>query len=172
MCREWIQAQIAASDKAQISVLYASAYGNTAAIAQGISRGITKAGLSDFPSSSLLPKASKGLNIIRKTVKELYPPLSVCHCGSHVWNSRNIYGAIRLQSHSEAHLERLWLRMAHMMSFLGCAGVGINTLNLEVMPLDEVSKAVSESAGFVIGSPTLGGHMPTQVSCSSLFALS
>ena len=27
VCREWIQAQIAASDKAQISVLYASAYG-------------------------------------------------------------------------------------------------------------------------------------------------
>lgn len=45
-----------------------------------------------------------------------------------------------------------------------CAGVGINTLNLESMPLDEVSKAISESAGFVIGSPTLGGHMPTQVS--------
>ena len=41
--------------------------------------------------------------------------------------------------------------------------MGINTLNLETMPLDEVSKAVSKSAGFVIGSPTLGGHMPTQV---------
>ena len=38
---------MAASDKAQISVLYASAYGNTAALAQGISRGITKAGTSD-----------------------------------------------------------------------------------------------------------------------------
>lgn len=36
---------MAASDKAQISVLYASAYGNTAALAQGISRGITKAGM-------------------------------------------------------------------------------------------------------------------------------
>ena len=42
--REWIQAQVAASDRAQVSVLYASAYGNTAALAQGISRGITKAG--------------------------------------------------------------------------------------------------------------------------------
>ena len=42
--------------------------------------------------------------------------------------------------------------------------MGINTLNLETMSLDEVSKAVAESAGFVIGSPTLGGHMPTQVS--------
>ena len=46
MCfREWIQAQVAASDRAQVSVLYASAYGNTAALAQGISRGITKAGM-------------------------------------------------------------------------------------------------------------------------------
>ena len=52
-CREWIQAQVAASDKAQISVLYASAYGNTAALAQGISRGITKAGMS--PALPLRP---------------------------------------------------------------------------------------------------------------------
>ncbi len=43
------------------------------------------------------------------------------------------------------------------------AGVGINTLNLETMALDDVSKAITESAGFCIGSPTLGGHMPTQV---------
>ena len=48
------------------------------------------------------------------------------------------------------------------------AGVGINTLNLETMSLDEVSKAIAESAGFVIGSPTLGGHMPTQVICQFL----
>ena len=48
-------------------------------------------------------------------------------------------------------------------SFCEHAGVGINTLNLETTSLDEVSKAVTESAGFVIGSPTLGGHMPTQV---------
>jgi flavorubredoxin len=58
------------------------------------------------------------------------------------------------------------------MSAFTCAGVGINTLNLEVMPLDEVSKAVSESAGFVIGSPTLGGHMPTQVHFSLHLAVS
>ena len=48
------------------------------------------------------------------------------------------------------------------------AGIGINTLNLETMSLEEVSKAVAESAGFVIGSPTLGGHMPTQVTCQCL----
>lgn len=42
-------------------------------------------------------------------------------------------------------------------------GVGVNTLNLEVVSLDEVSRTISKSAGFVIGSPTLGGHMPTQV---------
>ena len=70
MCREWIQAQIAASDKAQISVLYASAYGNTAALAQGISRGITKAGSSKFPlfqTTGLLPKALRGFTIVRNT---------------------------------------------------------------------------------------------------------
>ncbi|CAL8463910.1 g3445 [Coccomyxa elongata] len=83
--RQWTSAQIAAAEQASVAVLYASAYGNTAALAQAISRGITK------------------------------------------------------------------------------AGVGVNTLNLEVVPLDEVSRAISKSGGFVIGSPTLGGHMPTQV---------
>ena len=43
------------------------------------------------------------------------------------------------------------------------AGVGVETLNLEVAALDEVSDTIARSAGFVIGSPTLGGHMPTQV---------
>ena len=39
----------------------------------------------------------------------------------------------------------------------------METLNLEVATLDEVSDTIARSAGFVIGSPTLGGHMPTQV---------
>jgi flavorubredoxin len=43
------------------------------------------------------------------------------------------------------------------------SGVGVSTLNLEVTSLDDVSKTITKSAGFVIGSPTLGGHMPTQV---------
>ncbi len=42
--RGWTQAQIAAASEANVAVLYASAYGNTAALAQAISRGITKAG--------------------------------------------------------------------------------------------------------------------------------
>jgi len=42
--REWTQKQIAAAEQASVAVLYASAYGNTAALAQAISRGITKAG--------------------------------------------------------------------------------------------------------------------------------
>ena len=29
--------------------------------------------------------------------------------------------------------------------------------------MDEVSETIARSAGFVVGSPTLGGHMPTQV---------
>ena len=66
-------------------VLYASAYGNTASLAQAISRGITK------------------------------------------------------------------------------TGVGVETLNLEVSGVDDVNSALARSQGFIIGSPTLGGHMPTQV---------
>ena len=43
-CRAWTEAQVAAAARATVVVLYASAYGNTAALAQALSRGITKAG--------------------------------------------------------------------------------------------------------------------------------
>lgn len=82
---DWTADQVAAAGTASVAVMYASAYGNTAALAQAISRGITK------------------------------------------------------------------------------AGVGVETLNLEVVGVDEVVKSIENSAGFIIGSPTLGGHMPTQV---------
>ena len=68
-----------------MAVLYASAYGNTAGMAQAISRGITK------------------------------------------------------------------------------AGIGVETLNLEVDSVDDALEAVKRAKGFIIGSPTLGGHLPTQV---------
>ena len=47
-------------------------------------------------------------------------------------------------------------------------GVGVVSLNLETIGLDEVNESIAKSSGFVIGSPTLGGHMPTQVSTSAL----
>ncbi|KAG2453394.1 hypothetical protein HYH02_001618 [Chlamydomonas schloesseri] len=84
--RRWVDEQLAAAATACATVFYASAYGNTAALAQAISRGITK------------------------------------------------------------------------------GGVAVNTLNLELCTLDEVAEATRTSQGFVLGSPTLGGHMPTQVS--------
>ncbi|GIL62757.1 hypothetical protein Vafri_16932 [Volvox africanus] len=84
--RKWVDEQIKAAATTCAAVFYASAYGNTAALAQAISRGITK------------------------------------------------------------------------------GGVAVETVNLELASLQEVSEAVSRSQGFVLGSPTLGGHMPTQVS--------
>ena len=69
-----------------MAVLYASAYGNTAGMAQAISRGITK------------------------------------------------------------------------------AGIGVETLNLEVDSVDDALKALKGAKGFIIGSPTLGGPLPPQVS--------
>ncbi|KAI3438441.1 hypothetical protein D9Q98_000871 [Chlorella vulgaris] len=82
---EWTARQVEASGVAAVAVLYASAYGNTASLAQAISRGITK------------------------------------------------------------------------------AGVGVETLNLEQCGQDELEAALDRCSGFVLGSPTLGGHMPTQV---------
>lgn len=41
--------------------------------------------------------------------------------------------------------------------------MGVETLNLEAAGLDELEAALDRCSGFVLGSPTLGGHMPTQV---------
>lgn len=43
------------------------------------------------------------------------------------------------------------------------AGVGVEAINCEFTAPDQIQAAVERSDGFVIGSPTLGGHMPTQV---------
>lgn len=83
--KEWTAEQIKATAARFVAVMYASAYGNTAALAQAISRGVTK------------------------------------------------------------------------------AGIGVETLNLEVLSVEEVEAALQNCGGFVLGSPTLGGHMPTQV---------
>lgn len=80
--------QVVALQRSNVVVMYASAYGNTAALAQAISRGLTK------------------------------------------------------------------------------GGVGVSTINLELTPLDEVVAAIKRADGFTIGSPTLGGHMPTPVQVS------
>ncbi len=42
---DWTVDQVSAAELCSVVVLYASAYGNTAALAQAISRGITKSGV-------------------------------------------------------------------------------------------------------------------------------
>ena len=45
-----------------------------------------------------------------------------------------------------------------------CArAVAVETLNLERASHEELEAALDRCAGFVLGSPTLRGHMPTQV---------
>ena len=81
--RAWTRKQ---SDRdLNVALIYASAYGNTATIAQAIARGITKAGL------------------------------------------------------------------------------GVESINAEVAKPEEVKTSVEQASGFVMGSPTLGGHAPTQI---------
>lgn len=43
------------------------------------------------------------------------------------------------------------------------AGVGVESINCEFADPSEIQAAVEKSAGFVIGSPTLGGHAPTPI---------
>ena len=43
--RQWVDAQVRSADDFSVAVIYASAYGNTSAMAQAIARGITKAGV-------------------------------------------------------------------------------------------------------------------------------
>eukprot|EP00250_Pteridium_aquilinum_P010849 c19673_g1_i1 orf=167-2293(+) len=83
--RMWTEQKIKQTNEATIAVIYASAYGNTAALAQAISRGISK------------------------------------------------------------------------------AGVGVESLNTEHSTSAEVSALIQQCCGFVVGSPTLGGHVPTPV---------
>ncbi|HBE20543.1 MAG TPA: flavin oxidoreductase [Cyanobacteria bacterium UBA11149] len=43
------------------------------------------------------------------------------------------------------------------------AGVAVESINCEFADTAEIEAAVQKCDGFIIGSPTLGGHMPTQV---------
>lgn len=111
------------------------AYGNTAALAQAISRGITKAGVP--PTMTVQHSTSS------RQSEKLFQ-VWVC---SHEGLVLASMPAGSLQSWTAAH----------------CAGVGVETLNLESEELDDIVAALKRCKGFVIGSPTLGGHMPTQV---------
>ena len=43
------------------------------------------------------------------------------------------------------------------------SGVGVELINCEAAKLEEIEKAVQKCDGFIFGSPTLGGHAPTQI---------
>lgn len=43
------------------------------------------------------------------------------------------------------------------------AGVGVESINCEVADVDQIQAVVEKAEGFVIGSPTLGGHAPTPI---------
>ena len=43
------------------------------------------------------------------------------------------------------------------------AGVAVESINAEQADPDDIKAAIEKSAGFLIGSPTLGGHAPTQI---------
>ena len=43
------------------------------------------------------------------------------------------------------------------------AGVAVESINAESAKPEEIKAAVGKSSGFIMGSPTLGGHAPTQI---------
>ncbi|MEM6613314.1 MAG: diflavin flavoprotein [Cyanobacteria bacterium P01_C01_bin.72] len=43
------------------------------------------------------------------------------------------------------------------------AGVAVESINAESAKPEEIKTAVGKSSGFIMGSPTLGGHAPTQI---------
>ena len=51
----------------------------------------------------------------------------------------------------------------HISTGLKSSGVNVVDLNLEHCTAEDVSKALQTADGFCIGSPTLGGEMPSQV---------
>jgi len=83
--RAWAEAQLQRAEEAKAAVIYASAYGNTATLAEALCRGLTK------------------------------------------------------------------------------AGVAVESVNCEHASVEEVEAALQGAQGLCIGSPTLGGHVPTPV---------
>ena len=51
------------------------------------------------------------------------------------------------------------------------AGVGVESINAEFAEPDEIKVAIEKCAGFIFGSPTLGGHAPTQIQTALGIAL-
>jgi len=43
------------------------------------------------------------------------------------------------------------------------AGVAVESINCEAATSDEIKEVIEKCDGFIIGSPTLGGHAPTQI---------
>ena len=43
------------------------------------------------------------------------------------------------------------------------AGVAVESINAESAQPEEIKTAIDKSSGFIMGSPTLGGHAPTQI---------
>ena len=43
------------------------------------------------------------------------------------------------------------------------AGVAVESINAESAKPEEIKAAIGKSSGFIMGSPTLGGHAPTQI---------
>ena len=43
------------------------------------------------------------------------------------------------------------------------AGFGLNTINAEFAESEDIKTAIEKCDGFIFGSPTLGGHAPTQI---------
>ncbi|BFM40268.1 diflavin flavoprotein [Synechocystis sp. LKSZ1] len=46
---------------------------------------------------------------------------------------------------------------------VGKAGVSVEAINAEIATGEEIKQAIQQSAGFIFGSPTLGGHAPTPI---------
>ena len=165
------------------------AYGNTAALAQAISRGITKAGGCLLPVQLSWQLALQTqLLSCTCTIGLVWEPS--CSVDSESPRLLCLRCSCPLKLHSCMHNPRVFCAdnagidiavcpASHVASMLccssecatlcqlkvsaSCAGVGVETLNLENEELADVVSALKRCKGFVIGSPTLGGHMPTQV---------
>ena len=77
--REWTQEQIAAAERGVVAVLYASAYGNTAALAQAISRGVTKAGEPAVYASGSASASHLQLQRFTWNSRAVQNPFKSCH---------------------------------------------------------------------------------------------
>jgi hypothetical protein len=95
--REWTDKQIKSSETCNVAVMYASAYGNTASLAQAISRGVTKAGPQFNETVASAQTMAERRRITQGWNSNLEVPIyPVAQASGLLWNKGDFYSKVEM----------------------------------------------------------------------------